>query len=69
MPLYNLCFNVCDMIEADDEHEALEIFADYIKNMRFSEICDNTDIGEIKDNEDKEDAQIHRSRTIKTHCQ
>lgn len=53
MPLYNLCFSVCDTIEAEDENEALGIFADYIKDMRFGEICDNVDVREIKDNEEK----------------
>ena len=59
MLLYNLCFSVCDTIEANDENEALEIFVDYIKNMRFGEICDNTDIKEVKDNKEEKDAKIH----------
>jgi len=59
MPLYNLCFSVCDTIEADDKNEALEIFADYIKDMRFGEICDNVDVREIKDNEEEQDGKIH----------
>lgn len=53
MPLYILCFSVCDTIKADDKNEALEIFADYIKDMRFGEICDNTEVREIQDNEDE----------------
>lgn len=54
MPLYNLCFSVCNTIEADDENEALVIFADDIKDMRFGEICDNTEVREIKDDEDED---------------
>ena len=55
MRLYDLYFSVGYTIEADDEIKALEIFADYIKDMRFGEICDNTEVREAKDNEEKQD--------------
>lgn len=55
MPLYILCFSVCDTIKADDKNEALEIFADYIKDMRFGEICDNTEVLEINGNKEEQD--------------
>ena len=59
MPLYNLCFSVCDTIEAENKNEALEIFADYIKDMRFGEICGNADVEEIKDIKGEQDGEIH----------
>ena len=59
MALYNVCFCISDMIEAEDETEALEKLTSYIKDMRFGEICGNTDVKEIEDNEEKQNTQIH----------
>ena len=61
MKIYDINFQIFITLEAEDEIDASEKLVEYVKNLRFGEICDNASIRENTESEENANGHLQRN--------